>query len=96
MMNSEEKAESQGWDHEEIDSGDIIQMGLQEGAPGRGGPRGSPPDVLSDRELSDVVTEEPKLGLDAALAPRGILARHAADEVADFPSDQRASYRIGS
>jgi len=34
-----EQAEGEGGDHEEIDGGDLAEMGLEEGAPGRGRPR---------------------------------------------------------
>src|SRR5213083_2575112 len=85
-----EQAEGEGRDHEEIDGGDLAEMGLEEGAPGRGRPRGSPPHVLGDRELSHIVAEEPKLGLDAATAPGGILASHAANQVTDLAIDRRA------
>src|SRR5207247_368205 len=46
--------------------------------------------VLGDRELSHIVAEEPKLGLDAATAPGGILASHAANQVPDLAIDRRA------
>jgi len=34
----EEQAERQGWDHEEVDSADVIEVSIQEGAPPRGRP----------------------------------------------------------
>src|SRR3989454_10595334 len=64
-------------------------MRLKEGAPGRGRPRGAPPHVLGNRELRHIVAEEPKLGLDAAAAPGGILASHAANQVTDLAIDRR-------
>src|SRR3989442_11600324 len=84
-----EQAEGEGGAHEEIGGGDLGEMGLMEGAPSRGMPRGSPPHVLGDRELSHIVAEEPKLGLDAATAPGGILASHAANQVPDLAIDRR-------
>src|SRR3989442_9278410 len=71
-------------------------MRLKEGAPRRGWPRRGAPHVLRDRELSHVVTEEPKLGLDAAPAPRGILASHAANQVTDLAIDRRAPRGAGA
>src|SRR2546428_1944240 len=85
-----EQAEGEGGDHEEIDGGDLAEMRLKEGAPGRGRPRGAPPHVLGNRELRHIVAEEPKLGLDAAAAPGGILASHAANQVTDLAIDRRA------
>ena len=66
-------------------------MGRQKGPPRRGGaPRGSA-HVLGDRELGDVVPEEGKFGLDPPPAPRGVLAGHAADELAEFGVERGAA-----
>jgi len=86
----EEQAEGEGGNDEEVEGDNVTDMRLKEGAPRRGWPRRGAPHVLRDRELSHVVTEEPKLGLDAAPAPREILASHAANQVTDLAIDPRA------
>ncbi len=87
----EEEAEGDGGDKEEVDGHHVAKVGRQKGPPRRGGaPRGSA-HVLGDRELGDVVPEEGKFGLDPPPAPRGVLAGHAADELAEFGVERRAA-----
>ena len=50
---------------------------------------------LGDRQFGDVVAEEGQLRLDASAAPRRILPRHAADQVAQLGVESRAADRVG-
>ncbi len=87
---AEEQTEGQRGDHEEVDGSDLFQVGLQEAAP-RGRSWRSPAALLGDCELGHVVAEEAKLGLDAATAPRGIVAGEATDQLTEVTIDSRAS-----
>jgi hypothetical protein len=89
---SEEQAEGEGRDNEEIDGDNVANMRLKEGAPRRGWPRrGVPPHVLGNGEPSDLEAEEPEFRLDPAPAPSWVLSGDAADESAELKIERRAT-----
>ena len=66
-----------------------------EGPPRPGGPGRGPAHVLRDGQFGDVVAEEGQLRLDAPAAPRRILSRHPANQLAQRGLEPRAADRVG-
>jgi len=91
----EEQAEGDGRDNEEVDGDDVVDVGLQKGAPRRRVVWGRPPHVPGHRELGDVVAEKGEFGPNAPAAPRWILASHTPDQTANLEVEPRAADRVG-
>src|SRR3989442_8010214 len=88
----EEQAEGGGGDDEEVDSDDVTERRLKEGARRGGWPRRGAPHVLGDGELGDFLAQEPEFGLDSAPAPGRVHSGHAADQRAEFKIERRATH----
>jgi hypothetical protein len=76
---TEEHAEGERGDNEEVDSDDVTDVRLEEGAPRGGRPRRGAPHVLGHGEFSDLIAEEGEFGTNPAPAPGRVLSGHAAD-----------------
>ena len=87
----EQQAEGEGGDDEEVDSDDVTEMRVKEGAPRRGWLRRGAPHVLGDGELGDFIAEQAELVPDPAATPGGILNGDAVDQGADLDVDRGAT-----
>ena len=81
---------------EEVDSHNVANVIGQEGPPPLRGWLGMPDSVEVDGGISHVVAEQRQLGLDARRSPKGILARHAPDQLAYLGINLRATGFPGS
>ena len=76
---------------EKVDGGQLLEVIVQECAPGlRGRPRGAH-HVLANAALTDVEAEFEQLTVDAGCTPTGILPAHLADQISDLAGNERSS-----
>jgi hypothetical protein len=67
------------YDDKQVDSGGIMQVVVQERAPGRGGDLGPPWQVPANRCLAHVEAELEQFAVDAGCAPKRVCQAHLAD-----------------
>src|SRR5215469_11834262 len=76
---------------EEVDGGQLLEVIVQECAPGlRGRPRGAH-HVFANAAFTDVQAESEQLTVDAGFTPTGILLAHLADQISDLAGNERSS-----
>src|SRR2546427_5134867 len=85
----EEQAEGEGGDDEEVDSDDVTEMRLKEGAPRGGWPRRGAPHGLGNGEPSDLIAEELEFSLDPTLGQGRVHSSEAATQRSEFTCDRR-------
>ena len=72
------------YDKKQVDGGGVMQVIVQERAPGRGGDLGPPWQVSGDRGLAHVDAELEQLAVDAGHTPKRVCSVHLADQFAEL------------
>jgi hypothetical protein len=72
------------YDKKHVDGGGVMQLIVQERAPGRGGDLGPPWQVSANRGLAHVDAELEQLAMHAGRAPEWVCLAHFADQLTDL------------
>ncbi len=86
-----ENLETNGRHSKEIDGDQLLQMILQEGAPGLRGRFAAVQHVIADAALADIDAEFEQLPVDAGCTPTRILPAHPADQIANLARNDGSS-----
>ena len=79
-----EKLKLRRYDKKHVDGGGVMQVIVQERAPGRGGDLGPPWKISANRGLAHVDAELEQLAVDAGRAPKRVCQAHLADQISDL------------
>ena len=67
-----------------VDGGGVMQVIVQERAPGRGGDLGPPWKISANRGLAYLNAEFEQLAMDVGRAPKRVCQAHFADQITDL------------